>query len=379
MKKILITTDNFLPRWDGISRFLSEVIPGLKKDFEVVVVCPNFGRFKPEGYRVVKVKLSNFGVGDYVSAKFSRKVIEDEVKKCDIVFSQTIGSIGALGVWYGSKHKKKVVSFVHSIEWELVPRATSVSFFKRALYPLVKLYSRYLHNLCDVLILPSESTSEVISWAGLKSKKEVVYLGVDSNKFISFNERSDKDKLKIEKLRKELKLEKSFVVGYHGRIAREKDLYTLLNAFKWLKKVDDNCKLLIVGDGVLEIKERILKNKDVIVTGFKDDVELYLNLFDVYVTPSLTETTSLTTLEAMSSELVVISTPVGFIKDYIKDTYNGFLFPQGNSYMLFKLLELVKTNASLRRDVGKRARRTVTSKFSWDNTRENIKNILKEI
>jgi hypothetical protein len=28
-KKLLIATENFLPRWDGIARFLNEIIPKL--------------------------------------------------------------------------------------------------------------------------------------------------------------------------------------------------------------------------------------------------------------------------------------------------------------------------------------------------------------
>ena len=34
-KKLLITTDSFAPRWDGIVRFLLETLPHLKDDYEI--------------------------------------------------------------------------------------------------------------------------------------------------------------------------------------------------------------------------------------------------------------------------------------------------------------------------------------------------------
>lgn len=378
MKKIVIATDNFLPRWDGISRFLVEVIPSIGKEFEVVVICPNYGKLKTEGFKVIQIPLSNWKVGDYVSAKWKRKKVRQEVKSSDIVFAQTIGPIGSMAIWYGSKYKKKVVSFVHSIEWELVPLAISHFSLKKMLYPFVKMYSRYLHNLCDLLILPSEETAESVSWSGLRSQKRIVNLGVDSEKFKPLKERSEKEQKIVEDLRKQFELDNCFVIGNHGRIAREKDLYTLLNAFKWLRKKHGDCKLVVIGDGIGEIAQRLASTNDVIVISAKDNVELYLNLFDVYVTTSLTETTSLTTLEAMSSGLAVASTPVGFIRSYIKDNYNGFLFNPQNSYMLFKILELMYSNPKLRLEVGGRARKNIIKKLSWDNTRKEITQILVE-
>ena len=41
-KNLLIATDSFLPRWDGISRFLIELIPRIKDDFEITLVAPDF-------------------------------------------------------------------------------------------------------------------------------------------------------------------------------------------------------------------------------------------------------------------------------------------------------------------------------------------------
>ncbi len=80
---------------------------------------------------------------------------------------------------------------------------------------------------------------------------------------------------------------------------------------------------------------------------------------DCYVLPSLTETTSLSTLEAMSCGLAVFATRVGYIKNYIKEGENGYLFPKKNAYLLSKKLELVAKDEKLRARLGKKARETV--------------------
>ena len=41
-QKLLITTDSFLPRIDGVARFLMEMIPLLSEHFTITVVAPDF-------------------------------------------------------------------------------------------------------------------------------------------------------------------------------------------------------------------------------------------------------------------------------------------------------------------------------------------------
>ena len=59
-KRLLIATDNFLPRWDGISRFLSEIIPRLTEHYEITVVAPDFGTYEDPNITIIKIPLSKF-------------------------------------------------------------------------------------------------------------------------------------------------------------------------------------------------------------------------------------------------------------------------------------------------------------------------------
>ena len=119
--------------------------------------------------------------------------------------------------------------------------------------------------------------------------------------------------------------------------------------------------------------------KDIIVVGYADNIVPYLQAMDIYVMPSLTETSSLSTMEAMSCGIAVVSTPVGYIKGYIKNSYNGFFFNKQNPYELSKKLILLLNDKKLRAKIGENARKTIIKFYNWNKTTEGIEQALKEI
>ena len=166
------------------------------------------------------------------------------------------------------------------------------------------------------------------------------------------------------------------VIGYHGRLAREKDLYTLYRAFQRLLYSHKEVTLLIVGDGIEEQK-RLFKDKpQIIYAGQQNDVVPYLQAMDIFVLPSLTETTSLSTLEAMSVGLACVVTKVGYVQKYIREKKNGLFFPKRNSLVLSLKLEWLLKDPFLRRRLGDEARKTVVEKFSWKTTVRRVKEVL---
>jgi 1,2-diacylglycerol 3-alpha-glucosyltransferase len=378
-KKLLIATDNFLPRWDGIARFLSVIIPFLKEEYDITVIAPKFGPYLPNGFKLIQIPLGKRTLGDYTGASFKLKTIKKAVRDADVVFSQTIGPIGFFSVYYSKRLHVPVASFIHSVEWELVPLATENTMLKRILYPLMKHYTRYIYRKSSLLLVPAENIAELITWKKINTKKIIIHLGVDSNLFRPLAEKSELEIDRIKNIKDALELKDEFVVGNHGRIANEKDLFTLLRAFNWLRRNHKEVRLLIVGDGLQSIKEKLKVVPGVILTGQKNNAQDYLSLMNVYVTSSLTETTSLTTLEAMATGLPVISTPVGYIKEYLHNSYNGLIFQRRDAYTLYKHLEFIKNNPQIAALYGSRARKMVLKDFHWDNTIEGIKEALKSI
>src|SRR3990167_2319581 len=96
MKKLLIATDCFLPRWDGVTRFLIEIIPHLRQKYKVTVIAPEFLGIlhNIEGVEVIRFPTINIDFADIKFTSFHYGRIKKIVKEHDIVFSQTIGPIG---------------------------------------------------------------------------------------------------------------------------------------------------------------------------------------------------------------------------------------------------------------------------------------------
>ena len=55
-KNLVIVTDNFLPRRDGVVSFLTEIIPRLKSQFHITVICPDSKeRVSMSGVKFVRI------------------------------------------------------------------------------------------------------------------------------------------------------------------------------------------------------------------------------------------------------------------------------------------------------------------------------------
>jgi glycosyltransferase involved in cell wall biosynthesis len=369
-RRLLITTDNFLPRWDGISRFLSEIIPRLKETYEITVIAPDYGHVSIEGVEIIKIPISKRSYGDYTPAKITYRKILRLIRRCDLVFNQALGPIGMCAILAARRARRPLASYIHSIEWELLPRAlASLGPVRGLVLPFSKSVVSFFYNKCTVLIVPSENIAELFSWQRIRTPKRIAHLGVDTAKF------APEDRKKV---RESLNLPAdTFIVGYHGRIGYEKNLLTLLRAYRRLPI--KNKRLIIVGDGIASLKSRFTRFNDIVVTGSTNHVTPWLHAMDVYVQPSFTETTSLTVLEAMACGLPVITSKVGFIKYYIHDGHNGLFFDNASPYDLSLKIMKLYNDRTLRSTLAINARRTVVQDFNWEKTATDIKEILDTI
>lgn len=370
-KKILIATDNYLPRWDGIARFLSEIIPRIDKEYDITVIAPDFPGDFINNYniQIIRVPLFKFKIGDFTPPKFNLSLIKKNCREADIIWTQTIGPIGGTAIYYGKRFQKPLIAYTHSLEWELVTKSMKKRRGNFLIYNLTKSLARYLYNKCDLLLTPSVEIAELLSWQRIKANKVVVKMGVDTKRFApTENKVEKKEKIGIPPMAK--------VIGFVGRLGREKDPRTLFRAFTRLHKNYPNTALLIIGNGIEELENLFKDKKDIYFIGSTENVIEYYQAMDIYVLPSLTETSSLTTLEAMSCGIAVVVTPVGYIKEYIRDRYNGIFFSKEDPYKLSKTLATLIDDEKFRRRLGLTARKTIMDEFSWEKTVEDIKKVL---
>ncbi|MEM3374090.1 MAG: glycosyltransferase family 4 protein [Candidatus Woesearchaeota archaeon] len=371
MKKILIATDGFLPRWDGIASFLNVII---QDDYELTIIAPNLGDYNYSyKAKIIKFNTIKIRLGDnYFASKVNLKIMANEIKKNDIVFVQCLGPIGIWGIILGKHFKKKVVMYNHMIEWEVFPQSQGINFLKVPINIITKFFSLKLYKKCDVIIVPSLEQAELLNILGVKSEKRVVHLGVDVKKF--------KPPVAKTIAKQEIGIDTNkFVIGYAGRVSLEKDIKTLYRAFVRFNKKYGDSLLLIAGGGRPELENLFLSKKDVVLTGLKNNLAPYFQAMDIYVHPSLVETTSLTTMEAMATGLAVIATPVGFIKEYIDEGVNGFLFPKKNSIALFEKLCYLRENPDKIIEIGRNARKTIIENYTWEKTANELKKIFDQL
>jgi glycosyltransferase involved in cell wall biosynthesis len=373
---LVIATDNFLPRRDGVVSFLNEILPRLKKSFTITIICPD-SKKRPSisGVSFLFIPLSSKKAGDFNFAKIAPKKIFPTIKKADIVFSQTIGPVGATSLFLAQRLRKKNVSFIHSIDWELASKALSSKILKFFVNRLVKLLAKHLYSRSTHLLIPSESISELLLWKKISTPRTIVHLGVDTTRFTPITNAKDRQ-ARREKIGLDIE---DVAICYHGRVAREKDIPTLLRSFSIVCKKSFNTKLVIIGSGVPFLIQKLVNKKDVIHIPVTPHPEKFLPLCDIYCLPSLTETTSLSTLEAMSSQLPVVATPVGFVKDYVKNGKTGYFFPPGNSHELAKKLLYLISHPSKAQMIGLNSRSFVKKHFSWDITAKILEDFFLDL
>jgi glycosyltransferase involved in cell wall biosynthesis len=98
------------------------------------------------------------------------------------------------------------------------------------------------------------------------------------------------------------------VIGHVGRLHPQKNHRFILNIAMELKALNVNFKIVFVGDGELhnDVETFITKNelsKIVIIVGKTDTPEVYYNMFDLFILPSLFEGLGISLIEAQSNGL----------------------------------------------------------------------------
>jgi len=189
----------------------------------------------------------------------------------------------------------------------------------------------------------------------------VVSNGIDMQRFAPREEAR-------RRVRSELGIPKdAWVVGTVGRLAPEKDHPLLVDAMAPL--LDERRHLVIVGDGPERdaTRKRItetLRHEYVHMPGACANVHEMLAAFDVFVVSSKTEGLPLGLLEAMATELPVVSSAVGGIPDVLEHDVTGFLFPAGDKTALTRQLIRLVASPELGKAVAATGRRSIAQSHS---------------
>ena len=117
---------------------------------------------------------------------------------------------------------------------------------------------------------------------------------------------------KSQKIKEAFSLLNKKVIGHVGRFSEQKNHFFLIKIFNEIYKKDNNCVLLLIGNGTLENKikaeaKRLNIDKSIRFLGLRDNIPELLQGFDLFLFPSLYEGLPVTLIEAQASGLKAIT------------------------------------------------------------------------
>jgi glycosyltransferase involved in cell wall biosynthesis len=174
-----------------------------------------------------------------------------------------------------------------------------------------------------------------------------------------------------------------YVIGMSAMLRPEKNHVQLVEAIAALRNLGIPARALMIGDGETRgaIESRAIEldvERDVVITGLKEDVRPYVVACDVMAMCSFTEGFSLAAIEAMALCRPVVHSDVGGAAEMIVPGCNGFLFPVGDTRALTDRLAILADREVSKR-MGNSARDMVERLFSEKTMVDRYERILLEI
>ncbi len=172
-----------------------------------------------------------------------------------------------------------------------------------------------------------------------------------------------------EEIRKRHGLGNSKIIGFVGRLGKEKGCHELIWAFQKLKQHDPDLKMLFIGPiEKLETMDTEVLNyfqscKDIVKTGRVNDVEKYLAAMDVFILPSYREGFGMSVIEASAMKVPVIATKYPGPGDTLIDGVTGYAISIGNVDEIVSSVEKIFSNSEYALQLGENGRKFVEEKF----------------
>jgi glycosyltransferase involved in cell wall biosynthesis len=180
----------------------------------------------------------------------------------------------------------------------------------------------------------------------------------------------------------------TIVVGTVKTLSSKYGIDYLIRAFKIVKEnnSDLSLKLMIVGEGEDKIKlvnlcENLNISGDVIFVGKvnNDLVPNYINMMDIYVALSISESFGVAIVEASACEKPVVVSNVGGLPEVVDNIKTGFVVKSKNPEEAANAIEKLILSEELRLKMGISGREKVKSLYNWDENVSLVFSIYKGV
>ena len=350
--RVAMVTESYPPEVNGVAQTVRRLVEGLRaRNHGVQLVRPRQARFDTANTHDTpdEVLTAGMPIPMYGSLRLglpckSRLMRIWTKHRPDVVHIATEGPLGWSALQAALALKLPVCSDFRT-NFQAYSRFYGAAWLQR---PILA-YLRYFHNCCHFTMVPTEALRQQLATDGF-SPLAVVARGVDTQLFAPCK-RNDP-------LRTSWGLGAGEVAVLHvGRLAAEKNLDVLVQAFEHIRVRQPLARLVVVGDGP---ERAALQGRcpDAMFTGFRtgEDLARCYASGDMFLFPSLTETFGNVTTEAMASGLPMVAFNDAAAGQLITNGRNGLIANKGDSGAFCRMAAELASNAALRQRLGLQAR-----------------------
>jgi len=359
--RIAVVTETYPPEVNGVSMTTARLVEGLvDRGHRIQLIRPRqCASDAPDDSRLLhQVLLRGLPIPRYPHLRMGMPARREliglwSVQRPDLVHIVTEGPLGWSALRASIRLRLPVCSDFRT-NFHAYSRHYGVGWLHR---PIVA-YLRKFHNRTLCTMVPTEELARELAGRGFR-RLQVVARGVDTRRF--------------DPARRSPALRASWgcgpdtrVVLHVGRLAPEKNLAVLADAFEAMREVDRGLRLLLVGDGPAA-RELRARCPNAIFAGMRhgEDLAAHYASADAFVFPSLTETYGNVVPEAMASGLPVLAFDCAAASRLIANGHNGLLAPPGDAAAFRTQALRLAAEPGAAREMGTRARDTARS-LDWD-------------
>ncbi len=174
------------------------------------------------------------------------------------------------------------------------------------------------------------------------------------------------------------------LIGHIGRLSPEKGPEVFIQVAGKVHKKQANCHFVLVGEGPMREK---LENEINILglgnwihfAGLQSDMSRVYSSLDLAVSTSYSEGMPLAIIEAMASGIPVVATNVGGVSDIVEVGCTGLLHSVGDLDGLANSIATLMSDESMRKAMGKSARKRVEEKFELKDSVSQTSELLRAL
>lgn len=358
--RVAIFTDTYLPTVNGVARALGALVQhALRAGHEIALVTPPVDAVARGValHRIVSGRrfflYPELHACAPVLGRSARRALEQFAP--DVVHAATEAGVGLAGRRFALAREIPLVTSFNTLFPEYL-----AGYRLGALEPALWRYLRWFHAGADLTVTPSEWMRRELLRRGFHARLALWSRGVDADLFHPAR--------RSPALRAELAPDADVILLYVGRLAAEKKVGLLLDAFPDVReRASARTALVLVGDGPALPALRAQAGEGVVFTGYRTGMELAAHYAsaDVFVFPSDTETFGQVVTEAQASGLPAVVPDRGGVTDTVVPGRSGRRFRPGDAgSFAAAVLDLVD-DAPLRTDMGRLARADAEQR-SWE-------------